>query len=1229
MNFRYFYLFLVFSIVFIGTTTASETYTFVTKWGSYGSGDGQFRWPWGVAVDSSGNVFVADGYDDVVGRLNNRIQKFTSTGLFLGKWGSNGTGDGEFQTAVGITVDLSGNVFVADFANHRIQKFNSNGTFLDKWGSVGHDNGEFYYPYDVAADSFGNVYVADPFNARIQKFRSNGAFLASWGTEDGQFFPAGVAVDSAGYIYATDCTHHRILKFNSSGAFITEWGSEGSGNGQFKNPYGVAVDLSDNIYVVDMDNYRIQKFNSTGAFITKWGSEGSGDGWFGEPKNIAVDSSGNVYVSDGYSRIQKFAPSFSNDPPVANFVGSPTSGTAPLTVTFMDNSDNTPTSWRWYFGDGNSSTLPNPIHTYSSVGNYTVSLTATNAAGSNTLTRTEYISVNSIPVADFSYLPDKIRIEDIVIFNAINTTSIYPISRYDWDFGDQESSSEESPFSFHSYSKPGSYTVKLTVYDSEGSSSSCSQVVKVTIPVIFVHGFGDNAIGCWGKFASKLQGEGYQVYNFDYSDVSGFTDPREPAKWLKSDIGILRRDLTYNGQEYTGKYDLVCHSIGALVSRWYMEELGGGKDIRQWIGVAPVNHGAAFADFDSFSPGIIHFLINKLDKNSIYFLKTDSPVVVGLDENVEHGNPCPEVKYRVIMGYNGYPHNSAFFLGGLFGGRTWEKETFPILGTNYYLTYLGDGIVANRQSFLEFAGLDYLDGYDHFMTNSDTVINLVSNYIANQDLPSSNNAPSADDSNALEFGTSDVLELARNTNKVLKFLIEDGAEKAGVDIIWPGSDVNMTLVSPSGHRYTPQLSSDYEFSKTNQSIFFHINSPEPGEWSAEIEPLDISDEGEPLIFSTFFNSSISFTRIDHGRYEFIVGDSLPIKVLLTENGIPMSDAEVNATITLPDEIISIVPLNDKGMTGDEAANDGIYSAYYPLQQPGPYTVVVSTNGTTLKTFQRTVVLTAFVAIQPVAEFSGSPRSGAVPLTVVFSDLSDGADITSWAWDFDNNGVIDSDNPSPRYTYKNQGNFTVSLTVSGFAGSNTSKKSVFIQTFLIAPVANFIVTPSYGSAPLNVLFNDTSTGNPGMWNWSFGDGSWFNTTNPLERNVTHRYVVSGYYATTLIAGNGDGTTEANSTIRVLPTITAIMPSKHVHGGKAFVATLTGTGFQQGAEGTKMTLWRIAESKNITTTKVTATSALKITSSFKIPKSTKPGLYNVSVIYPDGLKATLMNKFKIKT
>jgi len=287
--------------------SAEGGYVYSAKWGSPGSEDGQFYTPSGVAVDSTGNVYVTD--ED-----NNRVQKFTSSGEFITKWGSSGSGDGQFSYPQGIAVDGTGDVYVVDAVNKRIQKFTSTGEFITKWGTGGRGDGQFNFPQSVAVDSAGDVYVVDSNTCQVQKFTSTGEFITKWGsegTENRQFLnPEGVAVDSAGNVYIADSSFlPRIQKFTSTGEFITKWGSEGTEYGRFSYPMGIAVDNTSKVYITDSGNNRIQKFSSTGTFNTKWGISGSGDGEFNKPQGIAVDREGNVYVADySNNRIQKFVP---------------------------------------------------------------------------------------------------------------------------------------------------------------------------------------------------------------------------------------------------------------------------------------------------------------------------------------------------------------------------------------------------------------------------------------------------------------------------------------------------------------------------------------------------------------------------------------------------------------------------------------------------------------------------------------------------------------------------------------------------------------------------------------------------------------------------------------------------------------------------------------------------------------------------------------------------------
>jgi len=166
--------------------------------------------------------------------------------------------------------------------------------------------------------------------------------------------------------------------------------------------------------------------------------------------------------------------------PVANFWGSPKSGEAPLNVTFTDISTGTPTARYWSFGDGTYSTDENPVHAYSTLGNYSVTLTVSNASGNDTMTKNNYIVALQKPVANFWGSPRSGRTPLEVTFTDISTGS--PTS-WSWTFGDGSTSNVQNPV--HKYTQTGKYTVKLTVSNAAGSNSiTKSSYINVLIPPI-------------------------------------------------------------------------------------------------------------------------------------------------------------------------------------------------------------------------------------------------------------------------------------------------------------------------------------------------------------------------------------------------------------------------------------------------------------------------------------------------------------------------------------------------------------------------------------------------------------------------------------------------------------------------------------------------------------------------------------------------------------------------
>jgi hypothetical protein len=304
--------------------------------GNRGFADGagpntQWSSPSGVAVDSAGNAYVADSGNHCI-----RVVSPTGTVSTLAGNGNVGFANGVgtsalFNNPKGVAVDSSGNVYVADSGNHRIRVVSPSGSVstLAGSGSQGFANGaglgaQFYSPFGVAVDSVGTVYVADYNNHRIRVISPSGSVstLAGSGSQGfangagpvAQFYnPSGVAVDSAGNVYVADYNNHRIRVVSPSGTASTLAGSgvggfaDGVGPAaQFYLPYGVAVESAGNVYVADSNNQRIRVVSPSSGIVSTLagcGSAGFTNGagpvaQFYNPAGVAVDNASNVFVAE-------------------------------------------------------------------------------------------------------------------------------------------------------------------------------------------------------------------------------------------------------------------------------------------------------------------------------------------------------------------------------------------------------------------------------------------------------------------------------------------------------------------------------------------------------------------------------------------------------------------------------------------------------------------------------------------------------------------------------------------------------------------------------------------------------------------------------------------------------------------------------------------------------------------------------------------------------------------
>jgi DNA-binding beta-propeller fold protein YncE len=315
--------------------------------GQFGTGrpalfTSQFDDPGGVAVDPQGNVVVADP-------SNHRVERFSNTGAFLGQFGAFGVAHGPtdarglFNLPGGVAVDRSGNTYVADRRNDRVEVFNGAGAFRAGFGGYGASFGQMTFPVGVAVAADDTVVVSDQGHRRIEEFRllpgrasaarrrrraprragpkkspaplvsSVVAAFGRFGYGPNQFAaPGPLVVSPAGTIYVVDVLRQRVLAFSLLGRFAGAFGGPGTGPGQFTSAQGIAIDTAGNVLVSDNFNARppstpgaakggrVQRFTAAGAFIDSFGA-----GSLLSPTFLAVDRGGAIYVAD-YRQTVKF-----------------------------------------------------------------------------------------------------------------------------------------------------------------------------------------------------------------------------------------------------------------------------------------------------------------------------------------------------------------------------------------------------------------------------------------------------------------------------------------------------------------------------------------------------------------------------------------------------------------------------------------------------------------------------------------------------------------------------------------------------------------------------------------------------------------------------------------------------------------------------------------------------------------------------------------------------------
>ena len=815
--------------------------------------------------------------------------------------------------------------------------------------------------------------------------------------------------------------------------------------------------------------------------------------------------------------------------PFANFVAAPTNGFVPLLVSFTNLSTGA-TNYSWDFGDGNTSILASPANTYASTGTYTVTLIASAGTETNTLVRTNYISVTTPPplTADFAASATSGAAPLTVSFTNLSTSA----TNYAWDFGDGHTSAAVNPSNI--YSDAGSYTVMLAAVGSEGTNIlvRTNYIVVTNAPPLIVAQPQNQTVSAGASATFNVTATGTPPlafqWRFNGTNIAAATD----STYVRSNVQLAD----------SGAYSVV-------VSNGFGPAAVSSNAILALIlDAIPVTGSPYTQDFNSMGP-------SGTTTPPGWYVGTGTAAISGT--NVTPGTGSANVGGNYNFGSSGSSDRALGSLASASTQRDTEARFINVSGaliTSFTINYSGEewrvggNGSANNDLVLQYStdGISFTPMGAQFNFNT----------------PVDSGTAAALDGNAAANRLTGIggtyTPAASLTNGQRFYLRWADVDNPSADNAMAVDDfiISFTLTNPP----PPALVADFTAAPTSGLapliVSFSNLSSGATSYAWDFGDGNTSTAASPA--NTYTNPgsyTVSLTAIGPGSTNIL---TRPNYVLVT-NPLPViAGFTANPTSGVAPLFVSFSNLSTDASSYSWDFGDGNTStASNPANtysNAGNYAVSLTATGAG---GTNSLVRTNYIVVtnpppSVIVDFTANSTSGVAPLSVSFTNLSSGA--TDYSWNFGDGNTGTAANPINTYT--NPGSYTVSLTAIGGGITNILTRTNYVIVSNQPPlVAAFTANPTSGVAPLTVFFTNLSSG-ASDYIWDFGDGNFSGAVNP-----TNTYTNAGSYTISLAAigaGSTNILTQTNYILILNPGLLMVTPDS-IDFGTIFTNTTAQSSF----------------------------------------------------------------------